>query len=90
MIVPTIHMNGTSKAELVRGYEEAYESLSVAYEKMRQAAPNGRDYYPQSESAIGTAIDEHMERLEVVADLMQDYEDMIGHINDNRDGVQEE
>ena len=63
MIVPTVHMNGTSKARLIETLCAASNALDAAYDALKEAAPNGRDYYPQGPSAINTATDEHTARL---------------------------
>lgn len=65
MKVPTIHLNGTSKKELLDGYRAAYSALGDAIEALRKTAPHGRDYYVQSDDAraLATAIDEHQARL---------------------------
>jgi hypothetical protein len=63
MTVPTVHLNGTSKRELINQLCEASNALNDAYEKLKRAAPNGRDYYPQGPSALTAATDEHMDRL---------------------------
>jgi hypothetical protein len=64
MTFPTIHRNGTSRESLKRQYEEATNGVQHAIETVSQSAPNARDYYPQSDSAINQAIREHTARLE--------------------------
>lgn len=63
MQTPTIHLNGTSKEALLEQWEEAYNALRIAIEKLAAAAPNGRDYYPQGPDAFAKATEEHRERL---------------------------
>ncbi len=63
MQLPTIHSNGTSKGSLVVALSEASNALNIAYEKLKQTAPNGRDYYPQGSVAMNTAINEHQDRM---------------------------
>jgi len=60
MIIPTIHLNGTSKEELARQLEDAHSAITFAQTKLRQAAPNAPDYYPQGPDAIYQATDDHM------------------------------
>jgi hypothetical protein len=46
LTLPTVHMNGTSRQDLVAGYVQAINKVEEAITALRQAAPNGRDYYP--------------------------------------------
>ncbi len=69
MTYPTIHMNGTSLRHLQEANEKASNAIREAVEALAQAAPNGRDYYPQSADAIHEAMEEHwarMNRLQLV------------------------
>ena len=43
---PIIHLNGTSKDDLLQQYLDAGHALKAALTAMSMAAPNGRDYYP--------------------------------------------
>ena len=58
MMIPTVHLNGTGKAALVDGIEAAHRAVAAALDALAEAAPNGRDYYPQGSDAIGRAIAE--------------------------------
>lgn len=62
-MVPTIHLNGTSKAALLDDLGEAAVAIDAAYRAVKQTAPNGRDYYPQGPLALGAALAEHEDRL---------------------------
>jgi queuine/archaeosine tRNA-ribosyltransferase len=61
--IPTIHSNGTSRAELMAQLEAAHSALDVAIGALEQACPNGRDYYPQGAAAIQEALRQHANRL---------------------------
>jgi hypothetical protein len=63
MMVPTVHLNGTSKEELMRQLRDAYRALVKAMDALAEACPNGRDYYPQGPGAHGAAMKEHSERF---------------------------
>lgn len=80
MTLPTIHLNGTSVESLLEDNDKAYRALDLALSAMRQSAPNGRDYYPQSPSAINSAIDEHQERMRKVYEVMKELETMGEHL----------
>lgn len=74
MMVPTIHLNGTSRESLVADYEAALDAVRAALDALCATAPNGRDYYPQGASAYGVAEQDHYVRLghlRVVADELE-------------------
>ena len=80
MIKPTIHLNGTSKERLLEDIEEAYNALNVAFAKMKEVTPNGRDYYPQGPDAIYKAQDEHRARMQKLTDVQIDLQELAEHI----------
>ena len=63
MITPTIHLNGTSGADLLSQTTDAMLALSAAIKTLQNAGPNGRDYYVQGPLAIDAAMSEHRARL---------------------------
>jgi hypothetical protein len=64
--IPTIHLNGTSKRELLDQYIAAIRALRSATEIMARGGPHGRDYYVQGPDAINVAIAQHKVRLQKV------------------------
>ena len=76
MQLPTIHLNGTSKARLIEGLCNAAAALDAAYNALKQTAPNGRDYYPQGPAALAQAEKEHSDRLRRV-DAVKDEVDKL-------------
>ena len=60
---PTIHINGTSGNVLSEQYATAARAVNEAINALGEAAPNGRDYYPQGPGAITEATAEHKARL---------------------------
>jgi hypothetical protein len=73
LLTPTVHLNGTSREELLDQLGNALTALHVATLVLGKAAPNGRDYYPQGEKVIYGALYQHKLRLqklqEVIAEL---------------------
>jgi len=63
MTFPTIHANGTHPDTLKSDLDAAYEAIETAVDRLRQAAPNGRDYYPQGDAAFTAAANEHRDRI---------------------------
>lgn len=73
MIVPTIHLNGTSREELFRQLSSVTEALDNVLDKMSNAVPHGRDYYPQGDDGYKKAIHEHIVRVNTVTALRNEY-----------------
>lgn len=74
LTVPTVHLNGTSRKELVRALTEAHAAILEAQKKLAETAPHGRDYYVQSAYAITDAIEEHCERMKKLQDVKVELE----------------
>jgi hypothetical protein len=60
---PTVHMNGTSKAELMRLTMAAMDAADDFFAALAAMTPNGRDYYPQGDQACNAAMAEHRARI---------------------------
>ena len=45
LIVPAVHLNGTSKNELTAALSNAGKAMRDAINALRETAPHGRDYY---------------------------------------------
>ena len=82
MMVPTLHLNGTSRVELLNEQLNILQALRLALASMRAAAPNGRDYYPQGADALGKAQDEHRARVQAVEDVLANVEKLAMAISD--------
>ncbi len=81
MILPTIHLNGTSKESLIESLCEASQAIELAYKALKQTAPHGRDYYPQGPEAIREAIKEHNNRLRLLDEVKNEIDDMTRKID---------
>jgi len=64
LIVPAVHLNGTSREHLLEQYADAYHALANAIELVAQTAPNGRDYYVQGDTVIRDATSQHQTRMD--------------------------
>lgn len=80
MIYPTVHHNGTHPNDLLAQITEAATELTKALGALQNAAPNGRDYCPQGNGAITTAIGEHNARVAAVTKVIKELEDIGMHI----------
>ena len=66
LTVPTVHLNGTSRDELLRQVQDAGQALWQAIDALAKAAPNARDYYPQGVVAYPAARGEHDRRCQAL------------------------
>ena len=69
LVVPTVHLNGTSRGELLRQIADAYTALGKALDAMALATPHGRDCYVQGEGATERARADHSARVAKVAEV---------------------
>ena len=74
IITPTVHLNGTSRQDLLDGYCEAIHALHQAGVKLAAAYPNGRDYYVQGGDAINKAMDQHEARMTKLREVINELE----------------
>lgn len=66
VIVPTIHLNGSSASNLLEEIAEAQEAIHNTLEKLYAMSPNARDYYVQGDGATRKAVTEHLNRIESI------------------------
>lgn len=76
MMTPTVHLNGTSRDELVAQFERASNALALALQALMDAAPNARDYYVQNGDAFTKARTEHYARVERVQQVKDEIEQL--------------
>jgi hypothetical protein len=60
---PLVHLNGSGRDRLIDSLCGVSRALNEAYEAMRRACPNGRDYYPLGSGAMARAEAEHQYRM---------------------------
>jgi len=76
-ILPILHLNGTSRKELIQVRRDAAYAVHNAIDSLCAMSPNGRDYYPVR-GLFDQAADQHARRLamldgiynEIVAEVM--------------------
>lgn len=74
MALPTVHLNGTSRDELVSLRLDVVDAIRVAVVALRKAAPHARDYYVQSPEAYRmarTVWEARQDALENVAEELR-------------------
>ena len=85
MIVPTIHLNGTSgKALLEQVTDARFQALKLV-DALVSMAPNGRDYYPQGQTALKQAQGENNNRIAMVKSVCDELAVLAGKIADAMD-----
>ena len=82
ILVPCVHGNGTSKESLMNAIEEAYSAIGDAYEKLRQTAPNGRDYYVYKDNPFERARQEWVDRMQRLSSVRMELEAIANGIHD--------
>lgn len=81
MIFPTVHINGTSKQELIRQWEDVLSNLQQSLKALKDAVPHGRDYYPQGPNVIFEAVREHEDTCHYVALSTVHAQRMLEYLN---------
>jgi len=82
MIAPTIHMNGTGREALLDQVTDAASALYKALDALSEAAPNGRDYYPQGPAAFEQARTEHQSRADRLRSVLSELQALAETIAD--------
>ena len=82
MILPMIHLNGTSKKTLACDYESARVKLREAIRAFEAIGFNGRDYYPQGEEAFALARRERDFLAQKLKDVNEYLKAHTKHISD--------
>lgn len=82
MKVPTVHMNGTSRDELVEQLCKVSRQFNNLMAALLDAAPNGRDYYPQGDNALRDAQEERRADLKALDAMAKRYEALAETIAD--------
>jgi hypothetical protein len=81
MMVPTIHLNGTSRDALLRQILQAKETICTAVEALANAAPRMQDYYVQGPEAYPAARREHEKRMHRLADYLHELNEIAEKIH---------
>jgi len=78
--LPTVHLNGTSRDDLLDGYIAAMDAIRLAIQAVQAAAPNARDYYVQSNMSAHLARDEHFTRLARLRETLDELNTIAEHV----------
>lgn len=80
---PVVHLNGTAKEDLIGNLSQVWDALEEARNKMKQAVPNGRDYYP-APGRLTEAMRQHRERLLAIDAIQNSIQSEIDAIEDQQ------
>jgi broad specificity polyphosphatase/5'/3'-nucleotidase SurE len=78
--VPTVHINGTGKRELLEQLSRAAHALREADAALAQATPHDRDYYVQGPSEGPQARREHADRRARIQEVITELEVIAAEI----------
>ena len=84
--LPTVHLNGTSKASLLEGNVRILSAINELREAISSCQFHGRDYYIQDLEAVDVdafslAYEERRKHLNNIGDFEQYIEQHIDHIH---------
>lgn len=71
-LAPYVHLNGTSKEELLVQLRCARAAIETARDVLQLARPHGRDYYVISDTALKQAEGEHLSRMERLTSVLEE------------------
>ena len=81
LMVPSVHLNGTAKKDLIEQILDVIRQLRKVQAAMAEATPHGRDYYVQTSQAIHQAMSQHVVRAHTINELITDYEEIVCKID---------
>lgn len=85
-IVPTVHINGTSKTQLVADLEAAHKALKAARAALGNAMPLACDYWPQGKDAHGAAVAQMGARIERLLAIEREIATILRAVCEQRGG----
>jgi hypothetical protein len=85
MMIPTVHLNGTSQQSLMSELETAHGAIVAAIAALRQVTVHGRDYYVQAAPDAYTQARHEMDARLVALETIQD-ELMEMHVGIQKQG----
>lgn len=86
MIFPAIHLNGTSRGQLLEDWCKMAHTVDEAITTLCEYAPNARDYYVHGESVWNTARAEHAERLRKLREVRAELNQIAEYVADQEGG----
>jgi hypothetical protein len=84
VVLPVIHLNGTSADDLANALVVALEKLWEAQQALANAGPNARDYYPLGPSVVQLALEQQRVREEQLQDIRTDLATVLDSVLDQQ------
>ena len=79
MILPTIHLNGSSAKSLTDEYTQARRAVHDAMNAMQKIDFNNRDYYPQGQMAWLDAVRQRQDLFNALAHVAAELHKIEAH-----------
>ena len=84
LIAPRVNLNGDTKQSLQQSLIDACHAIKEAQAKLRDTAPNARNFYVIGTDAYSRARNEHMDRAERLQSVYDDLFDLFEAIDDGQ------
>lgn len=82
LVAPIVHLNGSSKADLLKHYREAYEALHDAQVVVQTTWPHARDYYVSSDlDAAKKAMEQHHSRIQRISAVLTELKELYDAVD---------
>jgi len=85
MLIPTIHLNGSSGERLLEQYTAASDAVRKAIDALCDVDFNARDYYVQGSDVPQAAQREHLARIEALKKVRLELAAIVEGIQDQID-----
>lgn len=89
IVIPFIHLNGTSINELYDQRADTLEGIRNLAQTMNRMAPNQRDYYLAEKTLWELAVQQHHRRIDVLNELLREIEYELNLVCDIRNAMEE-
>lgn len=84
LITPRVHLNGTSKEDLLEALSTASDAIHSAIDAVAATVPNGRDHYNHPvRHALTKALSQHDSRIERLASVRDEIHTLMEAICDH-------
>jgi hypothetical protein len=81
LVLPVVHLNGTSRRALIEQRCAAALAIGKAIEGLNRMSPHGRDYYPVP-GLLEAALDQYRRRVTVLRALLAEVESEIAALDE--------
>lgn len=78
--LPILHLNGSGRDNLRDQFKTLYRAARDLENLMCQNGPHARDYFPLGDGAFLAAREQHVQRLQAIQQLVEDYKMLYYHV----------